>query len=561
MVSDLRRSADILAEVSGGRHNSELPAGEDTRSVVTRIFEDMLGVDDIDPGTPFGRIGGESLLAVRILSRCHRVLGVELPLRSLGPAVTLNQFIDAVLAGQREASAPAELSRQEDTDVFPVPAGTAALVSLHELNVGSPLYSVAVKLVLTGPLSSGRFRAAVAALVQRHDALRLTFCFAAGSISARVEANPVIDYDEIDGSGPGGYRDVARVRHLIRGITREPLDLTRSPLRVRLVRESTDRHHLVLVVHHAVCDGLSLRILLRDLTILYRDGTGAALPPLEAGVAELARRESARLTPTRRAALADRWSARLAGAPELLLLPVENGRPSRQSLKGKRIALSIPAALLGCLQGLAAEHGISLFSVLSGALAIMLHQCTSQTDIVIGIPVSGRLDSASQDAVANLARMVPLRLRVDDGAKAADLLARAQDALMTAHEDADLPFAAIVQAVRHRRTLSYHPIFQVALSLLTGADELADIPDLNIVRQDLDTGTTKFDMSWYLQESGDALDGYVEYAADLFSRALMERLSADFSRILTALTEQPSNSGHVFDSASSAPGTEIRGRA
>jgi hypothetical protein len=543
MVSDLRNAADILAEVSGGRRGSRLPAGEDARSVVTRIFEDILGVDDIDPGAPFGQIGGESLLAVRILSGCRRALGVELPLRSLGPTVTLNQFVNAVLAVRQEASAPAEPSRQSHTGVFAVPAGTAALVSLHALNAGSPLYSVAAKLVLSGPVDSGRLRTAVMALVRRHDALRLTFCVEAGSICARVEADPVIDYDEIDGTGSGSYRDASRTRHLIRGITTEPLDLTRSPLRVRLVRESADCHHLVLVVHHAVCDGLSLRILLRDLTILYRDGTEDSLPALEAGVAELARQENARLTAARRADLTDRWRARLAGAPELLPLPVENGRPPRQSLKGQRIAISIPAKLRGRLRVLAAEHGTSLFSVLSSALAIMLHQCTCQTDIVIGIAVSGRLDSASQDVVANLARMVPLRLLVDDGVQTADLLARAQDALMTAHEDADLPFAAIVQAVQHRRTLSYHPVFQVALTLLTGADEFAEIPGLKIVRQDLDTGTTKFDMSWWLQDSGDVVGGYVEYAAELFSRALMERLSGHFSRVLAALTEQPSSQG------------------
>jgi hypothetical protein len=573
MVSDLRRADDILAEVSGGRRNSgPPPPGKDARSVVTRIFEDILGLDIVDPESPFGKIGGESLLAVRILARCKRALDVELPLRSLGPSVTFNQFVDTVLAVQQDTSAPADAFGREvaeDAEVFRVPAGTAGLVSLHELNAGSPLYSVAVDLVLIGSLKPERLRAAIAALVQRHDSLRLTFSVVEGGISAHIEADPVIDYADLDGSGADGSDDPARIHHLVCGVAREPLDLKRSPLRVRLVRESVDRHHLVLVVHHAVCDGISLRILLRDLTTLYRDGTADALPVLEAGAAELARREAARLTAARLAALTERWSARLAGAPELLQLPVEDDRPSRQSLTGNRLPLSLPAGLRSRLQELAADHDISLFSMLSSALAITLRRYTGQTDIVIGIPVSGRPDSASQDVVANLARMVPLRLLLD-GLETADLLAHAQNALMAAHEDCDLPFNAIVQAARQRRTLSYHPIFQVTLTLLLGADELAEIPGLDIVRQELETGTAKFDMSWYLEESGDALNGYVEYA-DLFPRVLAEQISGHFVQVLESLAERPCwgrdrlpvanmirNSGLAFGSRPAVRSTESR---
>lgn len=539
MVGDLRRAEDILVSVSGGRRDSGPPAEKDTNSVVTRIFEDVLGLDDIDPESPFGQIGGESLLAVRILARCRRALGVELPLSSLGSAVTLRQFTDAVAAEgatvEGTAAETATAAEGPAPAVFTVPAGTAALVSLHELSAGVPLYSVAVDLVLTGSLDTGRLRSAIAALVRRHDALRLTFSLADGGISARVAAEEDIDYHDVDGRGPGGHPDPERARQLIRAIAREPLDLKRSVLRVRLVRESGDRHHLVLVTHHAVCDGLSLRILLRDLTVLYRDRTDDALPALEAGTAELARRDAARLTAARRADLTKRWSARLAGAPELLRLPVENGRPKRRSTAGERVAVSVPATVRDRLGRLAADHGISLFSVFCTALAMTLRHYTGQSDIVIGIPVSGRPDPASQEAVANLARMVPLRLLLQDKAGTAGLLAHAHAALTTAHEDSDLPFNDIVRAAGQRRTLSHHPVFQVALTVLAGAGEIADIPGLDIVRHDLDTGTAKFDMSWYLERSGDTLEGYVEYAADLFTRALAEQVSARFTRFLQSL--------------------------
>jgi non-ribosomal peptide synthetase component F len=98
-----------------------------------------------------------------------------------------------------------------------------------------------------------------------------------------------------------------------------------------------------------------------------------------------------------------------------------------------------------------------------------------------------------------------------------------------------LPFAAIVEAVRPQRAASHHPVFQVALTLLAGADEYAEIPGLNITRHDLDTATSKFDMAWFLQEADGALEGYVEYAADLFSEALIEQMVATLTAILEGL--------------------------
>lgn len=536
MAHELRRAQDILRAVSGGRPSEEgSPADGEVRPIVTQVFRDILGIDDVDPGVPFSLLGGESLLAVRILSQCRRTLGVELPLRSLGPTVTLSQFIDVLLEAKPARRSVSGGEPGPGAETFPLPAGTASLVGLHALDPESPLYSVAVKLVLTGPIDPRRLRPAVAALVRRHEALRLTFPLVDGHITARIGADPLVDYEEIDGSGPAGDGDPGHVARLIRGIIRRPLDLERSSLRVRLIRESAHRHHLVLVVHHAVCDGLSVRILLRDLTAIYRDGNDAALPRLEAGVAELARREASQLTAERRAELAERWRIRLAGAPEILNLPTEGGRPARPSLKGRRAALHVPARLRGQLQEMAASCGASVFGVLFSALAVMLRRYSGQTDLVIGVPIAGRSDPDSQEVVANLARMIPLRLTIDDGASAADLVTHAQQALLSGQEDADLPFAAIVEAARPKRMASHHPVFQVALTLLVGADELAEIPGVGIVRHDLDTGTSKFDLTWLLQEADGALEGYVEYAADLFPGALIEQMIAHLTAILEAM--------------------------
>ncbi|MEK8173428.1 condensation domain-containing protein [Streptomyces sp. M19] len=47
---------------------------------------------------------------------------------------------------------------------------------------------------------------------------------------------------------------------------------------MRVHRLSPVDHVVVLVVHHIVCDGWSLNVLLRDLCLLYETGREAAVP-------------------------------------------------------------------------------------------------------------------------------------------------------------------------------------------------------------------------------------------------------------------------------------------
>jgi acyl carrier protein len=70
--------------------NSSIPALSEQRaeSVVLDAFCQVLGVAEIDLDIPFEALGGDSMRAVRVLSRLWHELGLELPLNALGRTTT-----------------------------------------------------------------------------------------------------------------------------------------------------------------------------------------------------------------------------------------------------------------------------------------------------------------------------------------------------------------------------------------------------------------------------------------------------------------------------------------
>ncbi len=142
-------------------------------------------------------------------------------------------------------------------------------------------YNQCFVLKLHGPLSVESLHKALADVVQRHEALRLSIDLTDESqrVLSDVEvALPLTDLSALDER----EREDAIARMIDRE-TRTPFDLAAAPLwRAGIIREAPDRHRLVFTAHHVVVDGWSSAVIFGDLAKIYaadRFGLPATLPP------------------------------------------------------------------------------------------------------------------------------------------------------------------------------------------------------------------------------------------------------------------------------------------
>src|SRR5262249_18306608 len=118
-------------------------------------------------------------------------------------------------------------------------------------------------------------------IVRRHEVLRTTFAEVDGQPMQVIAPPRPVSLPVIDLSSLSAWRKEAQVKRLMKEETEQPFDLQRGPLlRVRLVKLSASEHVLLLTLHHIICDGWSMGVLISEVATLYQAYLSGKRSPL-----------------------------------------------------------------------------------------------------------------------------------------------------------------------------------------------------------------------------------------------------------------------------------------
>jgi pristinamycin I synthase-3/4 len=523
------------------------PQTERERAVAA-LFSEVLGLDGVDVDSGFFDLGGNSLLATRLVARIRAELAAELPIRAVFEDRTVAALARRLDGAGTARPAPRRMDRPEH---IPLSYAQQRLWFLHRLEGPSATYNLPIAVRLTGEPDLPALRAALRHLVARHESLRTYF--ADGPHGAEQIVVPaeqaLVDltvHEVSPGELPAALDRAAGHR----------FDLAAEiPARFDLFRTGEDTHVLLLCIHHIASDGWSLAPLVRDLcdsytTHLAPAGEEPDRPTPDVGYVDytLWQREVLGSPDDPDSAMSRQlgyWRERLAGAPELLDLPLDRPRPAEAGYRGDVVPFEVPAELTDRLLDLARQERVSLFMVLQAALATLLTKLGAGTDIPLGSPLAGRADSALDDLVGFFVNTLVLRTDTSGNPSFTGLLDRVRVSNLAAYDHQDLPFEYLVEVLNPARTTSHHPLFQVMLVLQNNVAPDWRLPGLTAEHETVPTHTSKFDLTFELTERFDAsgrpdgLRGEVEYATDLFDPATAAGFAERLLRVLEAVADDP----------------------
>ncbi len=515
--------------------------------VVAQVWCTVLGVDRVGVHDDFFELGGHSLLSIQVIARIRKLLGVDVPLRALFDAATVEELAARVRAEQTKDAghgAPA-LAPVDRSGPLPLSFAQQRLWFLDQLMPDSVFYNMCDAYRVRGPLDLDALQRALRMLVARHETLRTAF----------VERDGV-PYQVVSAPDAPGARRVAEivrielaerteegVRNLVAAEARTPFRLADGALmRVVAARLADDDHALVVTMHHIVSDGWSVDVLVDELGRLYREcvtGAPAALPELEIQYADFAVWQRAWMTgPVQEKQIAF-WRRALDGAPLVLRLPADYPRPAVQSHRGETVEFPLPAPLVARLEALGREQGVTLFMTLLGAFQVLLARYGGQDDVVVGVPTANRTRAETEPLVGFFVNTLPVRVGCRPELSFRELLDRVREASLGAFAHQDLPFETLVEALAPERDLSHNPLVQVTFQLLDAPDEKLSLHGTDCASLGFGGVTSRFDLSLDIVSGRKEMRGVLTYCPDLFNRARMDVLVGHYLTLLGAAADDP----------------------
>lgn len=535
------------------------------------LWIEVLGAPHIGVDDNFFRLGGHSLLATQLMSRVRKAFDVDLPLRLLFEAPTVEMLAREIEARAGTAPAPQAppivvLPRGRP---MPLSFGQQRLWFIHQLEPDATMYNNPLAFRASGPFDLDVFDRTLAAIVARHEGLRTRFV-AAGQLGAHdLEAlggaapdaayqiidPPAASYLEIvDLSSLPEDERLVRAHALRREDASAPFDLASGPLfRAKALRFGPEDHVVLFTTHHIVNDEWSLRILAREVNAVYDalvEGRAPCLPPLPVQYADFAawQREWLGGEGSELARQLAYWTEALRGVPPVLNLPLDAPRTTRRSYHGKVLRFHLSPELSAALRAMGERRNITPFMLFFAAFAALLHRYARQDDFCVGIPIAGRSHRETEGLIGFFINVLAIRFDLSGAPSFSDLVARTRETLLQAYAHQDLPFEKLVEKLELTRDMSHSPLFQTNFhiedSLLVGAHLVAgDLALKDVTIDGFHDGeeqeTARFELSLTIHNAGAAVAGTFRYDADLFCEETIERMAAHFERLLSALAADP----------------------
>jgi amino acid adenylation domain-containing protein len=230
------------------------------------------------------------------------------------------------------------------------------------------------------------------------------------------------------------------------------------------------------------------------------------------------------------------WREQLDGLIPLDV-PTARTRPPVQTFRGAFHALCIPRALTHGLKTLGRREGCTLYMVLLAAFKTLLWRCSHQDDLAVGTIDAGRSRPELEPLLGYFLNMLVIRTDLSRNPTFREFLHQVRQVALEAYEHKDLPFIMLVEALKPPRDAARHPLFQVAFFMQPTFP--AQESGWTVSQLEVQTGTSKFDLTLELEEREEQIIGRFEYDTALFDSAAIERMAGHYQKILEGIVANP----------------------
>lgn len=524
------------------RDNHLMAPRSETEWQLAKIWADLLELNEVGVDEDVFALGADSLTVAQLLSRLRSRFGADFSFKDIFDAPTVATLAAFIESSKREGPIASPGLRA-------VPTDSHGLLSLQQqriyvLSTIDPIghkYHVLDAVRLSGPLDLDTLEASLAAICERHEALRSIFLERLGEPTQTVTTvRPRLE--RLDFRPLPERKRTAAIQSQTMELLRQSFDVeTELPIRLQLLRLGEQDHALLIKLHHLVTDGSSQRLIWQELEALYNartKGLPARLPELPVQYRHFVEWQRAWLrTPAAKEQL-DYWRGRLEGLTELPLR-TDRPRPERWTGRGARLPLKLSRALSSRIKLLSRDHKVSLYMTLLAAFQCLLCRYTQHHDIAVGSLIANRNQTEIERLIGMFANAIVLRTDLSGDPRFSEVLRRVRQVTLDAYRNQELPVEEILRALDLPRSSDRPPLFRAMFILQRASSKHLDLNGLSARFINTDPGVARSDLLLELIDADGLVGGWIEYSTDLFEPATVTRMAAHFRALLESIVANP----------------------
>jgi amino acid adenylation domain-containing protein len=421
--------------------------------------------------------------------------------------------------------------------IAPLTDAQKQLWALSKLSVAaSAAYNEPLVLRLRGTLNVAALEQSLQQACDRHEALR-TVVDRSGE-HQRIFPRRQFPFPCTDLSRDRQIEQDQRLSDELRREIDTPFSLTEGPLiRFRLFKLADDHWWLIIVGHHIVMDGWSFGMLLNELVQSYAaivHSRHLQLAPPSPFRQYAHQQVLAAHEPTMQAHEAF-WLTHLQAPLPVTDLPTARPRPPVMRFIGARASMELDSACTAALKATAVAHKSTLFLLLCAGFTTLLHRVTGQDDLIIGIFGNGRETKEAENTLGYCANMMPLRAVAARDPSFRQYLQKLKSEYFSVLEHRSYPYARLLRKLHLSADPSRPSLINVTFNL-EARWALPALADLSFEMIPAPISHAKFDLSLNITETHGTLLLDMDYSADLFDAAYIERLLQHYRTLLEGIS-------------------------
>ncbi|MDC9589598.1 beta-ketoacyl synthase N-terminal-like domain-containing protein [Xenorhabdus sp. XENO-10] len=525
-------------------HSVYQPPANEMQKEITAIWSQILGIDGIGIDDKFMALGGDSLKTIVMAEKVYKKIGKRVAIQDFFAQPTIREIERQFLNDEQDVS-PSVLPSVDLSEPI-IASSDQDLLYIHQITFANSSYNMPMAFRCPSSISAASITEAIEQVADRYPVLKCLFERQGADLMMLPQRDTNVGM-LVSEAGERQEENFARLEQF----ANMPFDLhTELPIRAMMLTGSGafPFHQVLIVVHHIVCDAVSLGILADDFQRLLQ---GLPLPAPEYSFAAYRRYrlESENEDKVRKEKAY--WLANLLPLPAPLSLPVVEGydwHTDAERDRGIMLEKDLSPQTSLEIRQLCDELGLPAFTFFLGVFGVLMAKISRADSFLLGVPVTGRMQPEELALVGYLVNMLALKIEPEADLPMADYLLQLNAQWAESVPYQTYPMSVLLEDLSAERHVQgrrgKHPLFDVVFGYLplslNGADESNEVnKESGFSRLELTLEAVKFDLAMDVSETRDSFNCTIQFRQQMFSEATVTAVFDYFFVLINEVIANP----------------------